>query len=198
MDARKVVVFGSGGAAKELIGYLIDNGGFEISCVVSTEQFNNPAFGQVRASISGIDAGYLMAVSDPETKKKIVSENEDRWISFIHKSAYISPHSKIGRGCILTPQTILAGDCVLKDFVYMNTNATVGHDSVLGKYSTLMPNSEVCGNVNVGEGALIGIGAYVLPNKDVGNWAKVSAGAVVRHPVGDRVTVYGDPARPRA
>jgi len=195
----KLAVFGTGGLAKELIGYLVSDG-HEVAYAVSTEKFsgsskfdNVPVYGRVQG---GVD-GYVLGVSEPDIKRKLVAENEDRWITFAHSSAFVSPHATVGRGCILTPQTIVAGDCVLGNFGFMNTNASVGHDSRIGDYSTLMPNSEVCGNVIVGEDVFIGIGAYVVPYKNVGNRAKLSAGCVVRHPVAEDTTVYGDPAAPR-
>lgn len=196
----RFVIFGSGGAAKELIGYLLDDG-HSVECVVSTEPFNNKAFdypvvGKLERHSAGVR--YLLAVSDPQIKRKIVQENDELWDSYFHSTAYVSRHSRIGRGCILAPQSILAGDPELGNFVYFNTNATVGHDSRIGHYSTLMPNSEVCGDCDVGEDVFIGIGAYVLPGRKVGNGAKVSAGAVVRNNVQDLQTVYGDPAKPKA
>ena len=39
----RFVVFGSGGMAKEVIGY-IETSGHVVDYVVSTELFNNPAF----------------------------------------------------------------------------------------------------------------------------------------------------------
>ena len=198
---KKVVIFGTGGLAKELIGYLMSDGGYEIACAVSTEPFNNAAFAipvVERLENAPDGASYLMAVSEPAVKRKIVSQNADKWASYAHRSAFVSPHTAMGRGCILAPQALIVGDCVLGDFVFMNTNATVGHDSRIGDYSTMMPNTEVCGNVDVGEDVFIGIGAYVLSHRRIGARAKLSAGCVVRHDVADGATVYGDPAKVRA
>ena len=189
---KNVVIFGSGGLAKELIGYLLDEGGYNIVCVVSTHPFNNERFTyEVREKVGDVppDTEYLMGVAEPAIKRQFVEGNEDRWATYIHKTAFISPHSRVGKGCVLAPQVILAGDCTIGDFVFMNTNATVGHDSRIGDYSTMMPNTEVCGNVMVGEGAFFGIGSYVLSNKNIGDDAKISAGTVVRHPVPMGATV---------
>ena len=196
----RYVVFGSGGLAKEMIGYLLDDG-HEIVCVVSSEQFGGEAFKYpVVPRLDHVEDGirYLLAVSDPATKRKIVSENEDRWDSYFHSSCFVSRHSRIGRGSILAPQSIVAGDAELGNFVFFNTNATVGHDATIGHYSTLMPNSEVCGECVVGEDVMVGIGAYVLPGRRVGDGGKVSAGAIVRNNVQEKETVYGDPAKPRS
>lgn len=195
----QAVIFGSGGMAKELIDYMEPQ--YTIVCVVSTEPFNNPAYNYpvVHKIWPGQypEARFFMGVADPAIKRKIASENEDRWASYIHPSAYVSRRAKIGKGCVLTPQSLVVGDAVLGDFVFLNTNATVGHDTVIGSYTTLFPNSEVCGNCNLGEDCLVGIGGYVLPNVTLPSGTKASAGAVVRKSIDKPTTLYGDPAKPR-
>lgn len=197
----KVLIFGSGGLAKEVIGYIEDGNkhgqDYEIIGVVSTEGFNNPAYRyRVFSSTPEEECSYILAVAAPEIKKKIVAENKDKWVTYIHPSCFISSYASIGKGCIFAPQAILAGDPIIEDFVFFNTNATIGHDSRIGKYTTLFPNSEVCGNCDVGEEVIFGIGAYAVPNVNIASRAKVSAGAVVRKSVLEPVTVYGDPAKP--
>ena len=191
----RYIIFGSGGMAKELIGYVLDDG-HEVAGLVSSEPFDWYPVLEKAPKIDG--ARYLLAVSDPETKRNVVQENDDLWDSFFHSSCYVSRHSKIGRGTILAPQSIVAGDAELGNFVFFNTNATVGHDSKIGAFTSLMPNAEVCGDCDIGEDVLIGIGAYILPGRKVGNGARVSAGAMVRHNVQEKETVYGDPAKPKA
>lgn len=190
----RYVIFGSGGMAKELIGY-----GMEVAYVVSTEPLDNPDYEVevLKKALPGNER-FLLAVADPVIKKKIVMENDDRWSTFIHPSCYISPYAKIGKGCIFAPQAIVAGDPVIGDFVFFNTNATVGHDTTIGDYSTLFPNSEICGNCSIGDSCLFGIGSYVLPKCHIPSGSKVSAGAIVRKSLDSACTVYGDPAKPRA
>jgi len=204
MNKEKYVIFGSGGLAKEIIGYLVEMYGDDhgIVAVVSSEPFNNSKYNQfvVKDSI-GIDeypeAKYLLAVADPRTKRLIVEKNADRWTSFIHSSAHVSPFAEIGKGCILTPQSIVAGDAVLGNFVFFNSNATVGHDSFIGDYTTLYPNTEVCGNCNIGKDCIFGIGAYVVPNVNLPDGTKVGAGSVVWESISEKCTLVGNPAKPK-
>lgn len=190
----RVIIFGSGGLAKELIGYL----DCEVVCVVSTERFNNKKFDiPVVDKAPDIEANYILAVADPALKRKIVAENKDKWISYVHPSCHVSRYATIGKGCILAPQAVIAGDAILKDFVFFNTNATTGHDTVIGAYSTLFPNAEVCGGCDVGEDSLFGIGSYVLPSVSIQPGTKVSAGAIVRKSPESNTTLYGDPAKPK-
>lgn len=187
----RFVVFGSGGMAKEVIGY-IETSGHVVDYVVSTELFNNPAFDyDVREDYVGGKA--ILAVADPVLKRKIVAAHPDAdWQNFVHWSAFMSPHATIGRGCVFAPHALICGDPVIGDFCFFNTNATIGHDSRLGAYSTLFPNTEVCGDCDIGEGVIMGIGAYVIPGIRIPAGSKVSAGAVVRESVNQRSTIYGD------
>lgn len=200
----KFVIFGAGGLAKELIGYIANSHGLNsIQCIVSTEPFNNPIYQEkftVKSSIEPgeyPDASFLLAVADPNIKKQIVETNENRWSTYIHPSCEISPFAKIGKGCVLAPQCIVVGDAIIEDFNFMNTNATVGHDSIVGKWSTMFPNTEICGDCIIGESCIFGIGAYVLPKQTLAANMKVSAGAVVRKSFDQATTLYGDPAMPR-
>ena len=187
----RFVVFGSGGMAKEVIGY-IETSGHVVDYVVSTELFNNPAFDyDVREDYVG--GKSVLAVADPVLKRKIVADHPDAdWTTYVHSTAFRSPHASIGRGCVFAPHSIVAGDPVIGDFCFFNTNATIGHDSRLGAYSTLFPNTEVCGDCDIGEGVIMGIGAYVIPGITLPDGSKVSAGAVVRESVYQPSTIYGD------
>lgn len=197
---KQVIVFGSGGLAKELIDYLEDDG-FEVLGAVSTEPFNNPRYSERfrvwdKAPEQFSSAAYVLGVSEPWIKRELVAKNADRWISYIHPSCTVSRYATIGKGCVLAPQAIVVGDAVLGDFIFMDTNATVGHDSVIGSFGTLFPNTEVCGNCLIGEDSIFGIGSYALPNVTLPAQTKVSAGAVVRKSVFQSCTLYGDPAKP--
>jgi len=204
MNKEKLVIFGSGGLSKEIIAYLVemygDNHG--IVAVISTEPFNNPKYSEfkVQESLNDgeyPDAKFILAVANPKIKKIIVEKNEDRWTTFIHPSAHVSRFATIGKGCILTPQTIVTADAVIGDYVFLNTNATVGHDSIIGDYTTLYPNTEICGNCNIGKNCVFGIGSYVVPNVNLVDDTKVAAGSIVWESVTEPCLLIGNPAKPR-
>jgi sugar O-acyltransferase (sialic acid O-acetyltransferase NeuD family) len=202
---NEYVIFGSGGLAKEIIGYLIEMHGHNhgIRAVVSTELFNNRVYNEmfsVRESLKPNefpDAKFILAVAEPKTKRAIVEKNEDRWTTFIHSSASISPFARYGKGCVFTAQTILAGDPEIGDFVFLNTNATIGHDAIVGSYTTMFPNTEICGNCIIGEDCVFGIGSYVVPNVTLPSKTKVGAGSVVWKSVEESCLLVGNPAAPK-
>jgi acetyltransferase-like isoleucine patch superfamily enzyme len=87
---------------------------------------------------------------------------------------------------------MIAGHC------QVHYNATIGHDTVVDEYVTVLPGANVAGNVRLGAGALIGSGAVVLPGLTIGSAAVVGAGAVVTRDVPSGATVVGSPARQQA
>ena len=197
----KVAIFGSGGTAKETIGYLHGDPRYEIAAVVSNGQFDNLDYGEKFEVFSRvppeIDA-YIMAVADPALKRKFAEENADKWITYAHPSVIRSPYARIGRGCWFAPYSQISGDARIGSFVTYNIYAQSGHGCVVGAFSTFSPYAETCGDCEVGEDVFFGARATAIPRMKIANGAKISAGAVVRHSILDAVTVYGDPAKVRA
>lgn len=196
----KYIIFGSGGFAKEVIGYVL-NDGHDIACVISTQEFNNSKYSQfsVYKSVpNDIEHdGYLLGVADNNLKRKFVSENSDKWETFIHSSTNISKFATIGRGCIICPQSQINADCVIGNFVTLNNYTLIAHDAVVGDYSTFSPYSGLMGNSTVGEDCFFGTASYSIPNVKLGNKIKVSAGSMVRHSYGFECVLQGNPAKPR-
>lgn len=197
----KYVIFGSGGLAKEVIGYLVEQHGDNhgIVAVVSTQPFNNQKYNKfpVQSSLQPgeyPDAKFILAVADPKIKKIIVEKNEDRWTNYIHPTVTLSPFATVGKGCVLTPQVIVTADAKIGDFVFMNTNATVGHDSIIGSFTTIFPNAEICGDCIVGESCIFGIGSYVIPKVNLPSGTKVGAGSIVWKSVDEPCLLIGNPA----
>lgn len=97
--------------------------------------------------------------------------------SFIAAGAHVGPYSSVGAHCIV------------------NTNASLDHDSILGDYSHMAPNSATGGHVQIGSHTLIGIGACVRDRLTVGSHCVIGVGSCVVKNVPDGVTEYGNPAR---
>jgi serine acetyltransferase len=83
----------------------------------------------------------------------------------------------------------------VKDFVIINLNSTIGHDSRIGSFTSIMPGAHISGNVTVGDQVLIGTGAVILQNLVLADNVKVGAGAVVTKDIREIQTVVGIPAK---
>lgn len=198
----KYIVFGSGGFAKELIGYIEDDS-HEVVAVVSRSPFNDEQYNQKYKVITSIapgdfpDASFLLGVGEVDIKKRIVAENENRWVNFIHSSCTISKFAKIGIGNIFCPHSNVAGDAVIGDFGTFNFYVIIAHDNVIGDYVTFSPYSGSMGICKIDDECFLGTATYCIPKIKLGKRIKVSAGSVVRHSYEQECILQGNPAKPR-
>lgn len=204
---EKIHIIGSGGLAKEIISYIIDEKPrrYEILGVWSDEPFNNESYsiyhkGSIQDAINNIksDENLLLCVASPKSKriilKKIDEKSAFNWINYIHPTAIVSSMSSIGKGCIITPQCIITSDAILHDFIFINTGSVVGHDSEINSFSTLFPNTEVCGDCVLGTDCVLGIGVYVVPGVKLPDGTRVRAGSVVWKSPDKAGLLSGNPA----
>jgi len=102
---------------------------------------------------------------------------------------------KMGSGAVICAGNILTTNIILGDFVHINLNCTVGHDSVIGDYCTLSPHVSISGNVKLGNEVFLGTGAIILEHVQICEKAIVGAGAVVAKNIVEPGTYVGVPAK---
>ncbi|OUP30929.1 acetyltransferase [Bacteroides sp. An19] len=140
---------------------------------------------------------FICALGDPKAKQKyinIIREKQGEFISLISKTATISPHVKIGTGCIIFSQSLITADIKIGDFVSVFPCVVIGHDAIIEDFSVLDSHAFMGGFSHVKKVALISTGAKIMPHKTVGEYAVVNAGSIVARDVPDRTTVMGVPA----
>lgn len=145
------------------------------------------------------DVDVVIGIADTKIKKKIIQKLQNNsYVSFptiIHPEANISKNCIIKKGCIVTYGCTVATNAVLDEFVFINFNSTVGHDTKIGKYTTIMPSVNVSGCCNVSEGVIFGTKATLIPGKTIGDYTTVGAGAIVFNDIQENVTVLGNPGK---
>lgn len=207
---EKIAIVGSGGFAREVLTLIND-----INCQTKKYEF----MGFVGFDKSQTMHGYpvvgndeeinntkepialVIAVGEPNLKEKIRLKYTNPLISFptlIHPSVMVGDWGSvsIGDGCIICAGGILTTDIVLHDFVTLNLQCTVGHDTVINDYASFMPSVNISGEVNVGKGVYIGTGAKIINQLEIGENTIVGAGAVVAKSLPANCTAVGVPAKP--
>lgn len=162
----------------------------------------HPYLGSLDQLISRKDnLSLVMGIGHPQTKKKIydrISSNSCLdFPNLIDPSVHIDKlHLKIGKGCVICANSIVTVNVILADFVTINLSCTIGHDSVISSYTSIMPSVNISGEVKLGSGVYIGTSATVINQLTIGEFTIVGAGAVVSKSLPARCTAVGIPAKP--
>ncbi|MEY9095445.1 acetyltransferase [Paenibacillus sp. RC84] len=143
----------------------------------------------------------IFAIGSSRTKTVVAGKIEEafplvRYASLYHPTAVISESARISEGCIVAAHTLVSTDVRLGRHVLINYGATVGHDSAIGDYSSILPGARVSGHVQIGHAGDVGAGSVILPGLRIGSDAVIGAGAVVTRSLPGGCTVVGVPARP--
>lgn len=214
MEIYQIAIYGGGGFARE-VAWLVESchtpeTPYSVACFID----DNPALhGQ---SINGIPVfsleevsqrysrvRVLAAIGAPRTRQ-IVAEKAAaaglEFVSMVHPRVERSRWITMGSGTVICAGNILTTNIVLGNHVQINLDCTIGHDVIMGDYSTLAPGVHISGWVHLGQRVYIGTGANIINGTQekplvIGDDAVVGAGACVVRSVPAGVTVAGVPAR---
>ena len=208
---KKIAIIGAGGFGREvkmlidqinekkneweLVGFFDD--GIEkcqlvneIQCLGVVESLNDityPLF-------------VVLAIGEPQTKKCVFEKITNKNISYatlIHPTAILGSDSVlIGEGTIITAGVIITVNISIGKHVILNLCSTVGHDTIIGDFSSFMPSVNISGEVVINAGVYIGTGAKIINQVEIGHNTIVGAGAVVSRSLPPNCTAVGIPAKP--
>jgi len=205
------VIFGSSGHAKEVnqlvkicredkidffvgvdkIGEIID--GIEI---ISEDRF----FGMTAESINNIFLGIGSPVlrSNIYNKLKARGFDDSKFPSLVHPSSVfdvVKDKINMGIGSIIARGCILTTEVNIGNFVHVNINSTISHESDISDFVTISPGCCICGNVKIGAFSFLGAGATIIDRISVCNNVVIGAGTVVIRDIDDSGTYWGVPAK---
>ena len=137
-------------------------------------------------------------IGDASTKANIQRRLTERGVQFETikaTTAGVASHTEIGPGCVLYWDVGVSVNCKIGAGVLLNDGVKIGHDTIIGDYTSVMPGTGISGGCIVGEEVNIGGHVFIVPGKKVGDGARIAAGSVVFSNVKTRTTVLGNPAK---
>lgn len=182
------------GSEFNIIGFFDDNpnlsdyiNGFPvIGDINALNQFNSPL-------------NVVLAIGESTVRSQIRTRLNNNLFSFptLVDPSVIVRHEmvKLGQGCIILAGTTISGRVTIQNHVVINQNCTIGHDSKLNDFVSVMPGVNISGDCELGNGVYVGTGAQLINQKSIGSWSKVGAGATVVNCLPANVIAVGVPAK---
>lgn len=207
---RKILIYGAGGAGRELAFALSLNKNSDTAWEV--EGFIDDTENLSGKTVNGIPVlggfEYLMNYSGnlavtifdyPAVRKELVLKIKNnaaiQFPNIISPTSIVSPYTEWGEGCIVQLNNIITTNIKFGDFVFVNCRTGIGHDVVIGDYTTIYSGIAIGGNVCIGSGCLIGSGATILPKRKIGDGSIIGGGSLVNKDIPPKVVAAGVPAK---
>ncbi|MBL0325198.1 MAG: acetyltransferase [Cytophagaceae bacterium] len=209
---KKIVIIGAGGFGREVLSLIeainrleeqyaffgfIDDG------IASGEMINGfPVLGGIDyLSKQNEEINVVVAIGNPLTKKSIIEKLiKNKFILFpniIHPLVFLNNYgNKFGVGNIICEGNIITTNVQFGNFIILNLACTVGHDTVIEDFCSIMPGVNISGEVNLKKSVYIGTGAKIINQLEIGENTIVGAGAVVYKSLPPNCTAVGLPAKP--
>lgn len=123
----------------------------------------------------------IVAIANCEVKKEIVDklEGEFKFVTVIDPTVRISKYIEIGEGSIIYPGVILTVNTKIGNHVIISGNCGIGHDTVIGDYSSVLWGSSFSGYDVVGSECFIGVGTSVVQGVNIVSGSRINAGMTV-------------------
>jgi sugar O-acyltransferase (sialic acid O-acetyltransferase NeuD family) len=210
MGKNQIAVYGASGFGRELAWLIKDCGAYDVVCFIDDDITKH---GSVLNGITVIgleeahkkfrNAKVVAGVGVPKIRETLIKKAARVGFDFetiIHPRVEHSQWVEIGKGTVICAGNILTTNIVLGQHVQINLDCTVGHDVIMGDYTTLAPGVHVSGWIHFGKRVYVGTGAVMINGtKDqpltIGDDSIIGAGAVVTKSIPPGVTAVGVPAR---
>jgi sugar O-acyltransferase (sialic acid O-acetyltransferase NeuD family) len=207
---KEIVIFGTGGFAREVLQVALDASEDGVPIRVlgfldgnaqnhGREIQGYPVLGDERWLADHPGVAVNIGVGNPAHRRRIAAAVETvgrrRFLTLRHPRSWIGRSVEIGDGSTICAGATVTTDIRLGRHVILNLNITVGHDAILEDFVTLAPGAHISGGVLIREGTDIGTGAVTIQNVSLGPWSIVGAGSAVVRDVAPNVTVVGSPAK---
>ena len=208
---KKILVYGASGFGREVVWLAEKCGVYEVVGFIDDDVSKQgtilnkiPVISLEKAYEQFPEAFVASGVGNPKIRELIVEKTGATGFNFetiIHPRVECSKWVQIGEGTVICAGNILTTNITLGKHVQINLDCTIGHDVIMGDFTTLAPGVHVSGWVHFGKRVYIGTGAVFINGTEdsplvIGDDAIIGAGACVTKSIPTGETWGGVPARP--
>ena len=145
------------------------------------------------------EAEVIICVGEPSARKLLwerVTGAGYKLATLVHPLALVSPHAHLGAGVCVRAGSQVCADATLKDNVFVQACAIVGHDVVVGSHTQISAFAHISGNVTLGECCYLGVHCSIRDECKMGDNVVLGMGAMVmERRVPSNVMAVGNPAK---
>jgi acetyltransferase EpsM len=120
---------------------------------------------------------------------------DDRWITFIHPSAYVGSLVEIGNGCIILANVSISPSCKIGKGCMIMAGATIAHNCEIGDYCHIASQACLGSFLKVENGVHFGLNCTIREHVTIGKYSTIGMGAVLLKNVGEEEIWVGVPAK---
>ena len=210
VQKKKITIYGASGFGREVAWLIQSCDYYEVVCFIDDDTSKHgaslneiPIMSLENASKLFPGAFVVGGVGVPKTRQLLMEKARAAGFQFetiIHPRVERSQWIEVGIGTVICAGNILTTNITLGEHVQINLDCTIGHDVVMGSYTTLAPGVHVSGWVHFGKRVYVGTGAVIINGTEekpimIGDDAVIGAGACVTKSIPKAVTVVGVPAK---
>lgn len=161
----KLIILGAGGYGQTVADVAEQFGDYEEIYFLDDNSKADNVIGKCEDFVKYKDCAIYPAFGNNQIRLEWIEKLLAEGISvptIIHNSAYTSPKSNIGVGCVVLPQAVINTNCTIGKGCIINCNATIDHGCVIE------------------DGVHICLGAIVKAENRIAKYTKIEAGEVVQ------------------
>src|SRR3989344_1764866 len=186
----KIIIFGAGGFAKEIIDLIEDNIEGDILGYIDKVESHKkildcPRLGSDQHLNQIIKkykpSHFFAAIGDSKIRSKLYSNLKSKLspLSIISKKAHISKYTKIGNHVAVYPYAVISTQVSIGNNTFVYSNSFVGHESKIGNHVNINPGVSIAGKVIIEDFVTVGIGASVKEKLHISKSTTIGGGAMV-------------------